>query len=555
MSAFQLRPYQEEAIAAVLEAEDRGVKRGVVVLPTGSGKTVVFSSLIRILRRPTLVLAHRTELLDQACDKIERTLGEGVSVAVEQGDQRAPADADVVVASIRSLRTERLERLISSRPFGLVIYDECHHAPADDNRRVLTQLGAFDAGWGGLLVGFTATTGRGDRRGLQEVFTEIVYHRGLPAMIRDGYLVGLRGFRVTTEADLRQLSPGGGDFVIDELEEVVDIRGRNALVARTIQELCRDRKTLVFCVTVQHARNLAQALSEVGVPTGLIHGELPRDERSAVLDAFRAGTLAAITNVGVLTEGFDEPSVSCVAMARPTRSESLYTQCVGRGTRLAPGKEDCLVLDFVDVSELSLVTLPSLFGLPPQLDLAGESVTDAEDRVGTLFEQFPTFELAPDAITLSEIEARARRFDPLTLDLHPEAAAVSANDWTSLGRVGLVLHYLRGPAKLGEFLIIDRQADAHDRYRVFADHEEVAQFSRLADAVEAVDYEVAKKGPDAERSALPDAPWRTAPLSSAQVDALACQRPPGIAANQGEAVRVLAFREYTRRHRLTRPGQ
>lgn len=549
MTAFRLRPYQEQAIEAILEARHRGLQRVVVVLPTGAGKTVVFSSLIKILRRPTLVLAHRSELLDQARDKIRRTVGDDVTIAVEQGAQRAPDDADVVVASLRSLRTERLQRLIARRPFGLVIYDECHHAPAEDNRRVLSQLGAFDPSWEGLLVGFTATTARGDRRGLDEVFEQIVYRRGLPAMIRDGYLVGLRGFRVTTHADLRSLTSGGADFAVDELEEAVDIRGRNALVARTIQELCRDRKTLVFCVTVQHARNLATALTELGVPTGIIHGELPRDQRAEILDAFRTGTLAAITNVGVLTEGFDEPSVSCVAMARPTRSESLYTQCVGRGTRLFPGKEDCLVLDFVDLSDLSLVTLPSLFGMPGHIDLMGEPVTDAEERLGRIFEEFPTFELPPETITLSEIETRAQQFDPLTLHVDPEVAAISANAWTSLGRVGLVLHFLKGPQQLGEFLLIDRQRPGRDRYRVFAGQQEVAQFSGLTDAVEAVDYEVAALGPSAERSALPSADWRSMPVSPAQIAALKRLSPPVSVKTKGEAVCLLAFEKYARRHR------
>jgi hypothetical protein len=276
---------------------------------------------------------------------------------------------------------------------------------------------------------------------------------------------------------------------------------------------------------------------------------MPREERAAVLEAFRDGTLSAITNVGVLTEGFDEPSVSCVAMARPTRSESLYAQCVGRGTRLFEGKEDCLVLDFVDLSDLSLVTLPSLFGLPGQLDLMGETVAEAEERLGTIFERFPTFELDPEAITLSEIETRAQQFDPLTLDIDPEVAAISGNAWTSLGRVGLVLHYLRGPEQLGEYLIIDRQHPGRDRYRVYAGMEEAAHFSRLTDAVEAVDYEVAAQGLAAERSAHPQAEWRSMAVSAAQREALARLSPPATARTKGEAVRLLAFGKYARRHR------
>lgn len=549
---MKLRPYQNEAIQAVLDARERGLQRVVVVLPTGAGKTVIFSSLLRILRRSrALVVAHRSELLDQAIDKLRRILGPDRRIAKEQADERAPREADVVVASLRSLSTERIARLTAERPFDLVIYDECHHAPADDNQRVLRELGAFQRGWEGLLVGFTATTGRGDRRGLEEVFQEIVYTRSLPEMIRDGYLVGLRGVRVTTEEDLTSITGSpSADFGVGELAEMVDIRGRNALVARTIQELCRDRKTLVFCVTVQHARNLAKALNEVGVTAAPVWGEMPPEARAEVLQGLATGELHAVTNVGVLTEGFDEPTISAVAMARPTRSESLYAQCVGRGTRLAPDKEDCLVLDFVDLSDLSLVTLPSLFGMPSQLDLLGEDVVEAEERLGRLFEHFPTLELPPDAITLAEIETRALPFDPLTLDIDPAIAAISAHAWTSLGRAGLALHYLRGPERLGEYLILDSGASGRKRWQVLHQREEVARFARIEQAVEAVDYEVEQLGPRAAESAWPHAAWRGLPVSEAQAQALAALKPPRRAATKGDAVRLLAHARHARGERL-----
>jgi len=144
--------------------------------------------------------------------------GEAV-VAVERGAERAPREAKVLVCSIRSLHEERLARVIRGRDVGLIIYDECHHAAADDNLRVLRQLGAFDASWTGTLLGFTATTSRGDGKGLDEVFERIVFSRSLPEMIDDGYLVKLRGFRIDTAADLSRLSAGGQDFREEELAE------------------------------------------------------------------------------------------------------------------------------------------------------------------------------------------------------------------------------------------------------------------------------------------------------------------------------------------------
>lgn len=503
-----LRPYQQEAVDAVLAARRAGTRRMVVVLPTGAGKTVIFAHLARLARRQVLVLAHREELLTQARDKIERALGEGV-VALERGAERAPAEARVVVASIRSLHEERLARLLRGRDFGLVVYDECHHAAAEDNLRVIRQLGAFEPKWTGTLLGFTATTERGDGRGLDVVFEKIVYRQGLPDLIDAGYLAPLRGIRISTHADLTRLSGSGLDFSEEELAEAVDIEERNALVARSIQELARDRRTIVFCVTVRHARHLAQALNLLGVPTGLVHGALAPDVRARELADFREGRLQALTNVGVLTEGFDDPGVSCVAMARPTRSAGLYAQCVGRGTRLHPGKKDCLVLDFVDLSNLSLCTLPSLVGLPRDLDLRGEDVSSARRIWDRIQLDRPGFELEAGAVTLAEIQERAERFDPLTLQTDPEVAAISPNAWFSLGRQGIGLHFERRPGRISEALIL-RRAPRGKIWEVTLDGRPQARFSRIEEAVEAVDYEIARLGPHAIASARPEAEWRFA---------------------------------------------
>lgn len=509
IAAPTLRPYQREAIEAVLAARRSGVRRMIVCLPTGAGKTVVFAHLARLARRQVLVLAHREELLAQARDKIERAMsGEGV-VAIEQGAQRAPAEAKVLVCSIRSLHEERLARLIADRDVGLVIYDECHHAAADDNRRVLRQLGAFDPGWTGTLLGFTATTARGDGQGLDAVFERIAYARTLPEMIDDGYLCPLRGFRVSTAADLTRLSASGLDFREEELAVAVDVEERNALVARSIQELARDRRAIAFCVTVDHARNLCKALNHLGVRAGIVYGAMPGEARQRALADFREGRTAALTNVAVLTEGFDDPGVSCVAMARPTRSEGLYAQCIGRGTRLHAGKKDCLILDFVDLSTLSLCTLPSLFGMPRDLQLMGGDAGEARRAWQQIQFDHPGFELEAGAITLGEIQDRAASFDPLTLRADAEVRAISGNAWASLGRAGLALHFEKRPGQTCEALVLLRGARGK-RWEVSLDGKVVERFSRVEEAVEAVDYEVAQLGRAAAASALAGAAWRRA---------------------------------------------
>jgi superfamily II DNA or RNA helicase len=535
----ELRPYQREAIAAVIAARKRGVRRMVVCLPTGAGKTVIFSELARLATKQVLVLAHREELLGQAVDKLSRALAGTRVVGLERGTSRAAADAKVLVASLRSLHPDRIGSVLAGRDLGLIIYDECHHAPAADNQRVLRVIGAFERDWPGTLVGFTATTQRGDGKGLDEVFEDIVYSQSLPDLIEAKYLAPLKGYRVATEADLTRLSSGGADFDDGELAEVVDIQERNALVARSIQELARDRRTIAFCVTVNHARNLAKALNHLGVPAGLVYGEMSSADRAKALAEFREGKIQVLANVAVLTEGFDDPGVSCIAMARPTRSEGLYAQCVGRGTRLFEGKKDCLILDFVDVSELSLCTLPSLFGCPRDLDLRGQDASDAAKAWHQIMLDIPELELEAGALTLDEIQDRAAAFDPLTLTFHHDVRAISRNAWFSLGRHGVGLSFLRAREAISSITVLRVMR----RWQVAMDQRPIETFTTLEEAVQAVDYEIGKRGPAAQASALSDAAWRFTPPSAELAQQMRKHDHPHTTA---EAIQLLVWYAVTR---------
>ncbi len=535
---FELRDYQHAAIQAAMQARREGFKRLLVCLPTGAGKTVIFSELCRLAKRKVLVLAHREELLFQARSKIELMTENQVKVGIEQADSHCEPDCKVVVASIRSLREDRLKALNEQFNFGLIIYDECHHAAAEDNMRVLRQVGAFDADWTGTLIGFTATPSRADGIGLEKVFETIVYDRNILDMIREGYLVPLRGYRINTDADLLNLMGDEGG------SEKVDIESRNALVARSIQELARDRRTIVFCVTVVHAINLARALNNLGIPTGVVYGDMPREERLATLKKFRKEQYMCLTNVMVLTEGFDDPGVSCIAMARPTKSEGLYAQCVGRGARLAEGKEDCLVLDFVDLSDLSLVSLPSLVGLPKELNLEGELITEAVDTYRQLPFDFPAFELEAAEITLSDVKHRAQAFDPLTMELHPEVVAITPNGWFSLGQKGLGLHYWNHREQLCTATILKIPRKRGKRYSVKLDNVEVATFTKVIDAVEAVDYEINRMGSIQRISARDDADWRLGDVPASVQQQLGAFRPPRRAENLGDALGYLLYAQH-----------
>ena len=546
-AVFQLRSYQTEAIRAIAQRRRAGVKRQVVCLPTGAGKTVIFSELARRAKRRVLVLAHREELLSQAQDKLERALQRAttaeatrVKVDIEQAQRVASPEAKVVIASLRSLRSERLARLIAEEGFGLIIYDECHHAVAEDNQRVLRELGVFKEGFEGTLVGFTATTRRADGVGLDEVFEEVVYSRSLIDMLRDQYLVPVRGYRVDTSVSLEGLS-GRGDFVVDELADRVDIQERNGLVARSIQELARDRRTICFCVTVQHAESLAETLRSLGVPAATVHGEMKSLERASVLRDFREGALQVLTNVGVLTEGFDDPALSCVAMARPTKSEALYVQCVGRGMRLAEGKEDCLVIDFVDLSAMNLVTLPSLVGMPVEIDFEGRELLEGASAYQRLMDEQPGFEWEAQRLSLSELQERVMRFDPLKIKLPSELRAISQNGWVSLGQRGVALHFFYQDSALRELVIWQTSEPGPRRYVLKLDDREVGRARSVEEGVEAADYEIGRMGYCAVETALHDATWRHAPPPREALEPLRSARLPTLPTNLEELFRATLY--------------
>lgn len=529
----QLRPYQIEAVEAVVAARRAGVRRMVLALPTGAGKTVIFAELIRRARFPVLVLAHRDELLAQARDKIAAALqrvGDPRAVAIEQGKHEASRGASVVVASIRSLHSQRIGRALAGRDIRLVIYDECHHAIATENMRVLETIGVRDPQWPGTLVGCTATTRRADGRGLGELFERIVYERSIRQMIDGGWLRPLKGLRVDTGVDLSPLVLRGDDFDDDELAERVDVETRNQLVARSIQELARDRRTIAFCVGIRHAEHLCAALHRVGVRAGIVTGEMPKDARAATLAAFRAGKLQVITNVGVLTEGFDDPGVSAIAMVRPTRSEAVYLQCVGRGMRLDPGARDCLVLDFVDLSGVELCTTATLDAeAKPEFPERDGERGEAQGRV-------PIDDDRDDApATLAEIESRLAAFDPLALDQRSEATAISPNAWLSLGARGMLLHFIDRGGELRSFEL----RPAGRGTEVWLGERKLARFSTMHDAIAAVDEELPRHG--APASARADAAWRRAAVPESLRARLRALKPPRLAHDVGEAIAHLAL--------------
>jgi superfamily II DNA or RNA helicase len=429
----QLRDYQRECLDAILARYRAGVRRQLVCLPTGTGKTVIFAEFPAFFRMKNrmLVLAHREELLEQAKDKLLRA-NPALRVEIEQAGRRADPDAQVVVASVPTLGREgskRLERLEPER-FFIVVVDEAHHAVAETYKRVIERFGFLAGDEKRLLVGFTATPKRGDSVGLNAVFQEISFSRNLPEMIEAGYLCPIAGWRVETAVDLSRVRTSHGDFVPSQLSAAVNVTERNALVVKVFLDRLADRQTLVFCVDVAHTETLADAFRQAGVAASAVTGDTEPDARKKALQDFSAGRVRVLTNCMVLTEGYDETSIAGILLARPTKSSLLYTQMIGRGTRLHPGKKELSVVDIVDVTRgHQLVTLPSLFGLRPEFDLQGRTAGEAREALARAERDRPWVR-TDLAGSLADLRYRCERIDLLDLELPAEIASITKYAWT-----------------------------------------------------------------------------------------------------------------------------
>jgi ATP-dependent helicase IRC3 len=358
---LDLRPYQRRALTAIEDAEKEGLRRPLLVYPTGTGKTVIFSHALkeRAPRGRGLVIVHREELADQAQKKLAMVAPD-LKTGIVKAD-RNELDEDVAIVSVQTAsRDNRLAELIESgrrSPFATVIYDEAHHAPSPTGTKLLRGLGAWSE-FGPLTIGFTATPERDNGKTLG-VWERVVSYMSIREAIygdrkkaeEGGYLVPiLPAVVVETEMDMKRVRKTGGDYSDGDLGREIEESGAIAQMADAVLENAADRKGVAFLPTVRTSELLADALRARGIKAEHVDGMTPTEERRAILRRLHTGETTWVTNCAVLTEGFDEPSISCVLIGRPTKFHGLYVQMVGRGTRLFPGKKDLMVIDIVGAS-------------------------------------------------------------------------------------------------------------------------------------------------------------------------------------------------------------
>jgi superfamily II DNA or RNA helicase len=377
INAFGLRDYQGTAITSTHAAWARGVNRPAVVLPTGSGKTVIFSHLAQMwgAKSRIVILVHRDELINQTVSKLAMIAPE-LSIGIVKAD-RNDVLSDVIVASVQTLR--KAERMTAIKNVGLVIVDECHHAAADSYVSIMAHYELT----GAIFVGFTATLVREDKRELGKVWDEVVFTRDILDLIALGHLADVTGRLVEIDGmSLNKAKISKGDFTDVSIADLLLDNDAQTIVANAYAEHASGKQGIIFAPTVKAAKVFAESFNEKGIKTAAVWGSMPDEERRLVIKRFMAGDLQVIANCMIMTEGTDLPMAEVAVIARPTKSAGLYVQMVGRVLRPYPGKGAALVLDVVGASEdHELATLADLSTRRVDEVKPGETLTGAAKRV------------------------------------------------------------------------------------------------------------------------------------------------------------------------------
>ena len=425
---MNLRPYQEEAKKAVFDEWEQGNDKTLLVLPTGTGKTIVFSAITEeCVKRGdrVLILAHRGELLDQAADKLYKATG--LKSAVEKAEQSCLGTwYRVVVGSVQTLMREKRLNGFSSDYFDTIIIDEAHHAISDSYQRVLEHFPDTK------VLGVTATPDRGDMKNLGSVFDSLAYEYSLPQAIKEGYLSPIKAVTIPLKLDLSGVSMQSGDFKASDIDTALDPYLYS--IADEMTKYCENRKTVVFLPLVKTSQKFRDILNSKGFRAAEVNGE--STDRTEILKDFDEGKCNVLCNSMLLTEGWDCPSVDCVVVLRPTKVRGLYCQMVGRGTRLCEGKTELLLLDFLWHTERHELCRPAHLICESE-EVAQKMTENMAEKAGCEIDlEEAEHQASEDVVaqreeslakTLSEMRTRKRKLvDPLQYEMSIQAEDLSS---------------------------------------------------------------------------------------------------------------------------------
>lgn len=424
---MELRPYQQEAKEAIFEQWDNGIKKTLLVLPTGCGKTIVFAKVTEdCVRRGNrvLILAHRGELLEQASDKIRKSTGLGC--AMEKAEESCQGSwFRVVVGSVQTLMREKRLGQFPADYFQTIIIDEAHHCISDSYQRVLKHFPEAQ------VLGVTATPDRGDMRNLGAYFESLAYEYTLPKAIKEGFLSPIKALTLPLKIDMANVSVQAGDFKASDIGTALDPYLHS--IAEEMKKYCHDKKTVVFLPLVKTSQKFRDILNENGFQAAEVNGD--SQDRAEILEAFEKGAYNVLCNSMLLTEGWDCPSVDCVVVLRPTKVRSLYCQMVGRGTRLSPGKEHLLLLDFLWHTERHELCHPASLicdseevakKMTENLEKAAGYPVDIEEAEHTAAEDVIAQREEALAKQLAEMKKRKKKLvDPLQFEMSIQAEDLS----------------------------------------------------------------------------------------------------------------------------------
>lgn len=428
MGGMSLRPYQQEAKDAIFrEWDQEGHNKTLLVLPTGTGKTIVFASVAERCVRDgsrVLILAHRGELLEQAQDKLFRSTG--LRSAVEKAEDSSLGSwFRVTVGSVQTLMREKRLAKFSPDHFGHIIIDEAHHCLSDSYQRVLEHFA------GAKVLGVTATPDRGDMRNLGQYFESLAYEYSLPRAIRDGFLCPIKAQTIPLRLDLSGVGIQSGDFKAGDLGTALDPYLYQ--IADEMANYCQGRKTVVFLPLVKTSKKFRDILIGKGFRAAEVNGE--SQDRAEILRDFDAGKYDVLCNSMLLTEGWDCPSVDCIVVLRPTKIRSLYSQMVGRGTRLCEGKDHLLLLDFLWHTERHELCHPA--SLICETEEVAKKATENIEQEGGPVDLIEAEEAAKADVVaereealakaLEEMKRRKRKLvDPLQFEMSIQAEDLSS---------------------------------------------------------------------------------------------------------------------------------